>query len=401
MRRARAAVAVLFLANGAVFANTVPRFPDLKAQLELSNAAFGAAISAYGAGALVLGLAAGAAVRRWGSARVATVSSALVAANLVLLALAPSWWALALVLFVAGSLDSTADLANNAHGLRVERAYGRSILNSMHGVWSIGAVVGGSMGAAAAGLDVGLVWHLSIAAVLFAGVAVAAARFLLAGPDRDPADALAGPSDIPAGRSGAPAGLRRAGRSRTRLAAAVVVLGLLAASAQVMEDTAATWGALYLRSDVGTSAAVGGMGFIALQGMQTIGRLLGDRLVTRFGDRAVARSGATLAAAAMTAGLVVATPVPTVIAFGLVGLGIGTVIPACMRRADQLPGLPAGAGLALVGSVLRLSLFVSPAVTGVAAQVLGLWFAIATIPLVAVLAAVMAQALPAAGRARP
>jgi hypothetical protein len=67
---------------------------------------------------------------------------------------APNWIALGGALFVVGPLDSIVDVAQNAHGLRVRRRYGRSIVNSLHGVWSIGAVLGGLMGAAAAGLRI-------------------------------------------------------------------------------------------------------------------------------------------------------------------------------------------------------------------------------------------------------
>ena len=56
-RRARVAVAALFLTNGAIFANLLPRYPEIKADLHLSNAVYGAAIAAFSAGALVAGLA--------------------------------------------------------------------------------------------------------------------------------------------------------------------------------------------------------------------------------------------------------------------------------------------------------------------------------------------------------
>ena len=69
--------------------------------------------------------------------------------------------------------------------------------------------------------------------------------------------------------------------------------------AQTMEDTTAAWGGVYLREELGAAAAVSGLGFIALQSTQTVGRLLGDRVVTRYGDRAVARAGAALAGVAM------------------------------------------------------------------------------------------------------
>jgi len=381
-RRARAASAALFLANGALFANVIPRLPDIKGGLALTNTAFGTAIAAYGLGALVVGLLAGYLVGRWGSARIAPLSTIGIGVNLVLLALAPSWLILAAVLFAVGSLDAVADVAGNAHALRVERAHGRSILNALHGVWSIGAVIGGAMGAAAAGLDVPLLLHLSIAAALFATVALLASRFVL--PGRDDAG--------PAGNEDHPRGTRRAGR--LGLVRNVLALGLIAAMAQAMEDTGATWGAVYLREDLGAAAAVAGLGFIALQATQTVGRLLGDRLVTRFGDRAVARAGAGTAGVAMAVALAVPTPASTIVAFGAVGLGIGTLIPASLRAVNGLAGLPAGVGLTLVGTIERIAILVAPAVIGVAADAFGLRMGLLAIPLAAVVVLVLSRWLP-------
>jgi MFS family permease len=364
----------------------VPRYPDLKADLELTNSTFGAAVSAYGLAALVTGLFAGLLVSRWGSVRVAPVSTVAMAGNLVLLAAAPSWLTLAAALFVAGAMDSIADVAVNAHGLRVERRYRRSILNSLHGLWSIGAVAGGSMGAAAAGLGLSLMVHLSIAAALFAALAVFVSRFLLAG--RDDAERSAEAGRLP--RFG---GLH--------IARSLLALGVIAAMAQTMEDATATWGAVYLREELGAAAAVSGLGFIALQGFQTIGRLLGDRVVTRYGDRTVARAGAALAGAAMAGALAVPTVATTVLAFGAVGLGIGTLIPASLRTADDVPGLPRGVGLSLVGTVDRLAILAAPVLIGVTADAYSLRAALLVIPLAAALVLLLAPALPAFPARRP
>jgi MFS family permease len=373
-RRARAAVGALFCVNGAMTGNLVPRFPDLKAELELSNTAFGSAIGAYGLGALALGLLGGVLVRRFGSRRVAWLSSLAIAGTLALLGLAPSWLVLAAVLAVLGALDAYADIGANAHGLRVERIYGRSILNSLHAVWSIGAVVGGIMGAAAAGLDVAVELHLAGAAALFAVAAAIASRFLLHGPD-----------------DAAPAGT-----GRLRVAHGIVALGVIAAMAQMMEDTTAAWGGIYLREELGATAAVGGLGFIALQATQTVGRLLGDRVVTRYGDRAVARAGAGLAGAAMGVALALQGVATTVLAFALVGAGIGTLIPAAMRAADRL--LPNGMGLMLVGTVLRVAIFVLPPLVGVIADAASLRVALLLMPAGALLIVLLARVLSDAGR---
>src|ERR1700738_1894855 len=70
-RRARIAVAALFLTNGALFANLLPRYPEIKADLGLSNAEYGAAVAAFSVGALVTGSLAASLIRRFHSARVA------------------------------------------------------------------------------------------------------------------------------------------------------------------------------------------------------------------------------------------------------------------------------------------------------------------------------------------
>jgi MFS family permease len=372
-----------------LFAGVVPRYPEIISRLHLSNAAFGTAVAGYGVGALVLGLASGFLVARWGSARVAWVTTVLVAGNLVLVAVAPSWWALAAVLFVAGCLDSLADTAENAHALRVERYYGRSILVSMHGLWSIGAVAGAALGALAAALGVPLAVHLAVVGAVLACVATGLGRLLLRGPDRSGAV----PSEPPP---------RPGGRALLATGRTVLTLGLIGAAGQAMEDAGAVWSPLYLRQELGAAAGIAGLGFIALQASQTVARLLGDRVVTRWGDRAVARGGALLAGGAMAVGLAVATVPVTVVAFGLVGLGIGTFIPASLRAADALPGLRPGVALGLVGTVPRLAVLVGPVVVGLVADATSLRLALLEVPLAAAVAFLLARALPGrvAGRGR-
>src|SRR5699024_9628144 len=63
------------------------------------------------------------------------------------------------------------------------RRYRRSIMNSYHGWWSLGAVTGGLLGAAAAQLAVPL-WAQGIAGLLgFGALAAGSLRFLLPGHD--------------------------------------------------------------------------------------------------------------------------------------------------------------------------------------------------------------------------
>lgn len=82
VRRARVAVAVLFFTNGALFANLLPRYPQIKEALGIGNAGYGLAVAAFPAGAVAAGLAAGVVIRRLGSARAAVAGTLLTAAGI-------------------------------------------------------------------------------------------------------------------------------------------------------------------------------------------------------------------------------------------------------------------------------------------------------------------------------
>src|SRR5690349_16915083 len=103
-RRARVAVAVLFPTNGALCANLLPRYPQIKADLGIGNAAYGLAVAAFPAGAMAAGLAAGVLVRRLGSARVAVTGTLLTGAGALAAGLADSVAVFAAALFLAGAM---------------------------------------------------------------------------------------------------------------------------------------------------------------------------------------------------------------------------------------------------------------------------------------------------------
>ncbi|TXK40291.1 MFS transporter [Nonomuraea sp. C10] len=401
-RRARVAVAALFLTNGAVFFNIVPRYPQIKADLGVTNAVFGTALAGYPLGALLAGLLAGAAIRRFRSARVAAFGIVLTTIATLVLPLVPNWVAFGGVLFVVGALDAIVDVAQNAHGLRVQRLYRRSIVNSLHGLWSVGAVLGGLMGAAAAGLRLPLAIHLAISAALFSVVAVVAYRFLLSGPEdaertaeaQDPVAADGHPA-APAAADGHPAAPPVRGGRRSFAGPAVrmlAALGVLAACGALVEDAGASWGALYL-SGLHADAATAGLAVVAFQAAMTAGRLTGDRVVDRFGRRAVARAGGALAAAGMGGALAVPSIATALTGFALAGLGFATLVPAAMHTADELPGLPPGTGLTVVSWLLRGGLLLSPLLVGLVADLVSLRAGLLSVVLAGLVTVVFARAL--------
>ncbi|MER6598798.1 MFS transporter [Streptomyces parvus] len=395
-RHARAAVAVLFFTNGALFANLLPRYPQIKEDLAIGNGAYGLAVAAFPAGAITAGLAAGLLIRRMGSARVAVLGTLLTGAGILAAGLAPSVALFATALFLAGAMDALTDVAQNAHGLRVQRLYGRSILNSFHAVWSIGAVTGGLMAAGAMSLGLSLGVHLAVSAVVLVAAAGAALRFCLPGPDNEPEET--GPEETGRKETGPERLTAEGARGTSRVGVVLAALVLIATAGTLVEDAGNSWAALYLSDALHASAALAASGFIALVGAQFIGRLIGDRLVDRFGQRAVARAGGLITAAGMGLALAVPTLPGTILGFALAGFGVATLVPAAMHEADALPGLKPGSGLTIVSWLMRLGFLLSPPIVGQVADAAGLRTGLLVIPAAGVLVVLLAGVLQARPR---
>jgi MFS family permease len=126
-----------------------------------------------------------------------------------------------------------------------------------------------------------------------------------------------------------------------------------------------------------------------LLSFQFVGRLAGDRMVDRFGERAVARAGGLLITAGMGIALAFPTVPGTIAGFAAAGLGVATVVPAAMHGADRLPGLRQGSGLTAVAWLMRLGFVSAPPVVGMIADATSLRVGLLIVPIagVAIIAA--------------
>lgn len=377
-RRARLAVAALFLTNGVVFANLLPRYPEIKSDLAMSNAAYGAAVAAFSAGALVAGLTAATLIRRFRSSRVAVVGTLGIGVFVLVAGTASTPVVFAAALFVAGACDAVTDVAQNAHGLRVQRGYGRSIINSLHAVWAAGAILGGLMGAGAIALGMSRPVHLGISAALCAAVVLAAYRRLLPGDDHD---------DHP--------GAHADGRGRAGLAvyATLTALVVIAVAGAVVEDAGSTWAILYLRDGLGAPYPLAVTGYISVIAFLFLGRLLADRLVDRFGEAAVVRAGGAVTAVGMGLALLIPTVPGTIVGFALAGFGVASLIPSAMHAADRLPGLRPGSGLTILTWLMRIGFFGAPLLVGLIADATSLRVGLCAVPAAGLAVVLLAWAL--------
>ncbi|MFJ4998587.1 MFS transporter [Microbacterium sp. NPDC088619] len=241
------------------------------------------------------------------------------------------------------------------------------------------------MAAAAIALQLPLGVHLGISTAVFAAVAFTALWFCLPGRDEEAdAEATAEPVELKTA-------VRRGVSPRTVMI--LIALTLIAMAGAIAEDAGNSWATLYLSESLGAAAAIAPLGFIALVGAQFIGRMLGDGMTDRFGQRAVARVGGLIAAAGMTLALLFPSVPGTIAGFAAVGFGIATLIPAAMHAADELPGLRPGAGLTIVSWLLRLGFLLSPPFVGFIADTESLRAGLIVAPAAAAVAVLLAGVL--------
>ncbi|GAB3723626.1 MFS transporter [Nocardiopsis oceani] len=380
-KRARVAVSTLFFVNGFTYTNVVPWLPVIKNGLGLSNAELGLAIAAMPFGAILTGMLAGPLIHWFGSGRTAVGTSLITLGALPFIALAQNWWMLAAALFVLGSADAWTDSAQNSHGLRVQRRYRRSIINTFHAVWSLAAVSGGLLGAAMAGSGVPILWHLGGVMALLVVVNLVVSRMLLPGPENSERE------DGTNGHDG----------NRSRIPGKGIVLllmlGVLLMMAGGIEDSAASWGAVYMTSELGAPLFLAAMPFVACQAMMTIGRLLGDRVTDRFGAALVGHAGGLLAAGGLTFALLLPHPVTTIIGFGVMGLGVSTLFPLTLAAAGNVPGVRTGDGVTVVGWLGRAGFLAFPPIVGFLADSVTLGGALWVIAAAGVAAFLLSPAL--------
>jgi MFS family permease len=168
LRRARLATATLFFANGCGLGSWVPHIPDVKIWHGLSEGALGLALLVIAAGAVAALPVSGALTVRLGSRPISRGAALWFCLVLPLPLLAPDvgWLLASFILLGIGS--GALDVAMNAHAVLVEERYGRPIMSSFHGLFSLGGLVGSALAGGATELGVPPVEHLTTAAAILA-----------------------------------------------------------------------------------------------------------------------------------------------------------------------------------------------------------------------------------------
>jgi MFS family permease len=355
LQRARWAVTLIFMANGLSFASIVPHFPWLQRKLELTEATMGFALLLPAVGGIAMMLTTARLIQRFGS-RILTVLGCLLLLGAVpVITLVPTMALMTPFLLAVGMGNGMMDVSMNAQAAAVEQGYGRPLMSSFHGAFSLGTLLGGGIASVVLGWDVTPFQHTGSVVVVLAGLVLACGLFLLPPAEEVPGE-QAPMIAIPRGP--------------------VLALGLLAVLGMMAEGASVDWSAIYVRNTLEASAQTAALTFTMFCLAMTLSRFAGDRLVTRFGPAVVLRCSAFIGASGLAVGLAIGTPEAAMLGFGCMGLGVANIVPILFSAASRLPGTSAGSGIAGVSTLGYSGFLIGPPLIGLTAEGFGLRLAL-------------------------
>ncbi|GAB3786932.1 MFS transporter [Spirosoma horti] len=380
--RARLATQLLFLVCGLGMASWAPMVPFAKDRLTLNDANLGLLLLLLGAGSMLMMPTSGWLVSRLGSRLVMACAALLMALTLPLLLLLTSTIAMGITLFVFGSAIGAIDVAMNAHGLQVQNLYGKPIMSSLHGLFSIGGLFG-SLGLGfliKLGLDP--MYAVSTISLLMVSITLVQYKHLFsAAVERQVMARFSTTTEQPAeGR-----------KTYDWLHGRVLFLGLMCFAVFLAEGSILDWSAIFLRDIKGINVELAGAGYAAFSIAMATMRLMGDKLVVRLTSKTVVVGGSLVGAV----GLLIAILSPWVwgslVGFVLLGLGVANIVPIFFSEAGRLAGISPTVSIPAITTIGYTGLLAGPALLGFIAYHFSLSIALSFIALLLVLVALVYQ----------
>lgn len=344
----RLATRLSFLVAGFGIACWAPMVPFAKLRLGVDEGMLGALLLCLGAGSVMAMLATGALSSRFGTRPVILVSGLGLCVMLPLLAVLSTVPALGAALLVFGASLGSLDVAMNIHAVEVEKHAARPLMSGFHALFSIGGFAGSLMMALLLSLGAGALTGALLGSLLMAGALLYAAPRLLRTKAVEGEPHFALPHGI------------------------VLVLAGLTAITFLAEGALLDWGALFLTEGGLVDVKRAGFGYMFFAMAMTLGRLTGDALTARIGDRAALLWGGAVAVAGF--GVLIAAPVAGLAwaGFVLIGLGAANIVPVLFRQAASQDQMPAALAIASISTTGYAGVLLGPAAIGLVAKYAGL-----------------------------
>lgn len=359
-RAYRIAISSFFFIQGLTFASWASRIPDIKNALALSDAALGGILLSLPIGQFFALALSGYLVTRYGSRVILITTSILYPATLLLIGLASTPVLLIAALFFTGFFGNIYNIAVNTQAVGIEALYGRSIMASFHGLWSLAGFTGGLIGTFMIAQELSPFQHYWIINGLTLLLTFLFVRSTL------PRDA-------------------KSSESKTKLFVkpdkAILILGVLAFSCMICEGTMFDWTGVYFDKILKTPKEQTQFGFVAFMCTMAGGRLIADFLIMKLGAKRMIQISGTMIFIGIF--IIVAFPylVPSIIGLLIAGFGVSSVVPLSYGLAGQSKTMPAGQALAAVSSLGFLGFLIAPPLIGFISEAYTLRVAFALIAL--------------------
>lgn len=356
-RAARIAVSAFFFSAGFCFASWASRIPDIQQKLGLNEAGLGMVLLSLPIGLMVSLPVSGFVVARYGSRHTAIIAASLYAFLLPFLGLVTLAWQLVIVLFLFGFAGNLLNISMNTQGVSVEAIYGRSIMASFHGVWSVAGFSGAAVGALMLSLVISPFLHFCVVAMLVCCLVLMTYKYLLVNDIHSDSKApvFAKPDS------------------------ALLKLGLIAFCCMVCEGTMFDWSGIYFAKEVQVPKSLTTLGYVAFMTTMAGGRFAGDWMSVKIGRKNMIRMSGLLIAGGLMLAVALPFIVPATIGFLVTGMGVSSVVPLLYSAAGRSGKVASGVALAAVSTIGYLGFLFGPPVIGLIAQAFSLRWSFALI----------------------
>ncbi|CUH96700.1 putative membrane protein [Propionispora sp. 2/2-37] len=343
--------AAFFIAGFGISA-WAPLVPYAKERLGVDEAALGLLLLCLGAGSIMIMPFAGALAARFGCRLMIWVASLFICISLPFLTIAASVPATVIVLLIFGAAIGMVDVVVNIQAVIVEKASGRAMMSGFHGLWSVGGFAGAGSMSGLLGVGVSPLMAVLCIVVIIAGLLLFFGRYLLPyGSEEKNGSLFVLPKGI------------------------VLFIGFLCFIVFLAEGSMLDWSAVFLTSLRGVEFSHAGLGYSLFSVAMMIGRLTGDRVVSKFGGKKVVLFGGIGAALGIAVAIVIPTWTAALIGFGLLGLGSSNIVPVLYSALGRQKLMPANLAVSAVSTLGYSGVLAGPALIGLIAHTTNLSFA--------------------------
>ncbi|SMD41508.1 Predicted arabinose efflux permease, MFS family [Aquiflexum balticum DSM 16537] len=350
LQKRRIALGSLFFLAGLCFASWASRIPDIQVKFDLSESQLGSLLLGLPVGSVLALPLAGWAVHRFGSRIVVLLSSAGYIVFLPLIGFSESLWMLVPVVFFFGMTGNLMNISLNTQALALEDNYGRNILGSFHGTWSLAGFTGAGIGAIMIFLHVLPKFHY-----LFVAGLVLIVTFLVQSLLVDEQSSGGGGGLV----------LRKPDDMLLRIGS-ISFLGMLC------EGCMFDWSGVYFKKVVEIEAGLVALGYVSFMGAMASGRFIADRVTNKYGKVLILRISGLVIFSGLILSVLFPVPIVATIGFLLVGFGVASIIPIAYSTAGRSKLYPPGVSLAIISTISFFGFLIGPPLIGFIADLLSL-----------------------------